>query len=331
LDVTFAFRRSKALLTAVELGVFGVLAEQRHAAGPLAEHLGLHGRGAQDFFDALVALGMLTRDSAGVYANTAEAACYLDPRAADYIGDALNRVSNRVYGNWHHLGAALQSGRPQSGALGVGGYDALYADADRIATFLRGMTGTSLIFARAIAAAFCWEEFRSVVDIGTAEGCVPVQLARCHPHLSVAGYDLPCIEPFFRRYVTHNGFSELRFHAGSFLTEPLPSADAMIMSRILHNWGLPTKRMLLEKAFAALPARGALIVCETLIDDERQNNSDAMLSSLHMLIETADGYEATGADYMGWLNDAGFRDMQILELGCAQSAIVAFKGSQREW
>jgi hypothetical protein len=68
-----------------------------------------------------------------------------------------------------------------------------------------------------------------------------------------------------------------------------------------------------------------------LIDDERQNNSDAMLSSLHMLIETADGYEATGADYMGWLKDAGFRDMQVLELCCAQSAIVAFKGSQREW
>ena len=273
LDVAFAFRRSKTLLTAVELGIFGVLAAQPRAAGPLAGHLGLHGRGTEDFFDALVALGMLTRDGAGMYANTAEAAAYLDPRAEDYIGDALIRVSNRIYGNWQHLGAALHTGRPQSGAFGAGGYDALFADAHSTETFLRGMTGTSLLFARALAVSFPWEELLSVVDIGTAEGCVPVHLARCHPHLTVAGYDLPCVEPFFRRYVARQGLSDLLFHTGNFLTEPLPGADAMIMSRILYNWGLPTKRMLLEKAYAALPAGGSLIVCETLIDDARQNNS----------------------------------------------------------
>jgi hypothetical protein len=44
-----------------------------------------------------------------------------------------------------------------------------------------------------------------------------------------------------------------------------------------------------------------------------------------MLIETADGYEATGADYVGWLKDVGFRHAHILDLACAQSAVVAFK------
>src|SRR5262245_29190686 len=128
LDTAFAFRRSKTLLTAVELGVFAALAERPRTASGLAEQLGLHGRAAADFFDALVALDVLTRDAAGNYANSAEAACFLDPRAEGYIGNALVRVSSRVYVNWHHLGDALRSGQPQSGAFGVGGYDALYAD-----------------------------------------------------------------------------------------------------------------------------------------------------------------------------------------------------------
>jgi len=63
LQLGFAFWGSKTLLSAVELGVFSALAD----AGPLdgealRERLGLHPRSATDFFDALVALGMLERE-----------------------------------------------------------------------------------------------------------------------------------------------------------------------------------------------------------------------------------------------------------------------------
>jgi hypothetical protein len=42
------------------------------------------------------------------------------------------------------------------------------------------------------------------------------------------------------------------------------------MGRILHNWDLRTKIMLLRKAYEAVPAGGALIVYERLIDDDRR-------------------------------------------------------------
>ncbi len=325
MEIAFAFRRSKVLLTAVELGLFGTLARQPCDATTLAKQLGLHGRGAQDFFDALVALGMLTRNADGDYSNTGEAEQFLNPGSNTYIGDALGRVSQRVYPNWHQLGTALRSGQPQSGAFGIGGYEALYADARNTDIFLRGMTGTSVILANGLADAIAWVNYRDVVDVGCAEGHVSMQLACHHPHLRIAGFDLPCVRPAFERYVAQNGSSNLQFHAGDFHRDALPHADALIMSRILHNWGLSTKRMLLEKAYAALSPNGALIVCETLIDAARTSHVEAMLSSLHMLIETADGYEATAADYIGWMTDAGFRETYVRDLGCAQSAIVGIK------
>lgn len=66
-----AFRASKALLSAVELGVFSALAEEPLDAAELAERTAIHPRGALDLFDALVALGMLERTD-GRYANTPE-------------------------------------------------------------------------------------------------------------------------------------------------------------------------------------------------------------------------------------------------------------------
>jgi Dimerisation domain len=56
------FRESKTLLSAVELDVFTLLAQRPLELVPLAEKSGVHARGARDFFDALVALGLLERD-----------------------------------------------------------------------------------------------------------------------------------------------------------------------------------------------------------------------------------------------------------------------------
>jgi len=80
-----AFWGSKTLLSAVELDVFMVLAREPMDASTLRKHLGLHERSALDFFDALVALGMLDRQD-GLYSNTPETDFYLDKAKPSYIG-----------------------------------------------------------------------------------------------------------------------------------------------------------------------------------------------------------------------------------------------------
>lgn len=41
------------------------------------------------------------------------------------------------------------------------------------------------------------------------------------------------------------------------------------MGHILHDLDLPTKKMLIKKAFDAIPVGGALVVYEAIIDDDR--------------------------------------------------------------
>src|SRR4029077_9832636 len=147
----------------------------------------------------------------------------------------------------------------------------------------------------------------TVVDVGCAEGAVPVQIALRHEHITGGGFDLPVLGPVFEEYGESFGLGErLRFHGGDFFADPLPQADVLVMGHILHDWSLDEKMALLRKAYDALPEGGALIVYEAMIDDERRHNAFGLLMSLNMLIETPAGFDYTAADCRSWMADIGF-------------------------
>jgi O-methyltransferase domain/Dimerisation domain len=322
----FGFWESKTLLSAVELGLFTELAKGPAYLGDLSRRLGLHDRSARDFLDALVALRVLDRQD-GLYRNTAETDLFLDRAKPSYAGGLLEMANARLYESWGSLTEALKTGRNQNEAKESGDvFAALYADPDRLRGFLVAMSGVSLAAAQAIAAKFPWQDHKSFVDIGTAQGMVPVTIARAYPHLSGAGYDLPEVKPVFEEFIAQHGMQErVKFLSGNFFTDPLPTADVLIMGHILHDWDLAEKRMLLEKAHTALPKGGALIVYESMIDDERRQNVFGLLMSLNMLIETTGGFDFTGADCQAWMREAGFTQTRVEPLTGADSMVVAVK------
>jgi hypothetical protein len=324
--VGFGFWASKTLLSAVELGLFTELAKGPADLVTLSRGLGLHDRSARDFLDALVALKMLDRED-GLYGNTPEADYFLDRAKPSYVGGLLEMANARLYESWGALTEALKTGRNQNEAKESGDVFAeLYADPDRLRGFLAAMSGVSLGAAQAIAAKFPWKDYKTFVDIGTAQGMVPVTIARAHNHLSGAGYDLPEVKAVFEEFIAQQGVSDrVKFLAGSFFTDALPTADVLIMGHILHDWDLAQKRMLLEKAHAALPKGGALIVYESIIDDARRENAFGLLMSLNMLIETPGGFDFTGADCQGWMREAGFSQTRIEPLTGPDSMVVAIK------
>jgi SAM-dependent methyltransferase len=329
LDVAYAFWRSKALFSAVELDVFTTLADSPLDLATLASRTGVHQRGARDFFDALVALGLLHRDSAGRYGNQPDTDLFLDRRKSTHLGGLLEHLNARHFQNWSRLTQALQTGAPQSGALADGNYPALYSDKAVQDLFLNGMTAGSLIAARALAAIFPWHRYRRVIDIGAAQGCVPVEIASAHPHLTGGGFDLPAVETAFNHYVSRHRLSgRLTFYPGDFLSDALPQADVLVMGRILHNWDHSTRLLLLHKAYRAVSPGGALIVYDPLIDDDR-SKPHGLLSSLNMLVETKGGSEYLGEECREWMTQVGFQHIHITPLGDMHSAIVGTKPGSR--
>ena len=326
LHLGLGFWASKTLLSAVELGLFTHLADGPRDAKTVAMDLELHQRGTRDFLDALVSVGMLERIGEA-YRNSAATDLFLDRNKPSYVGGMLEMANARLYPFWGSLTEALRTGHPQNEAkVGENFFTALYEDADRLEQFLHAMTGISMGDAHAMAEKFPWDRYKTVIDIGTAECCVPVQVAKRHPHLSGGGFDLPPVAPIFEKHVASSGLADrLQFYPGDFFSDPLPSADVLVMGHLLHDWSLDEKLMLLRKACDALPGGGALIVYESIIDDDRRANTFGLLMSLNMLIETQDGSDYTGADCQSWMADVGFRDTYVEALAGPDSMVVGIK------
>ncbi|MDE3180778.1 MAG: methyltransferase, partial [Acidobacteriota bacterium] len=277
--------------------------------------------------DALVALGFLQRSN-GKYANAPDAELFLDKHKPSYVGGILEMANNRLYPFWNNLTVALRTGQLQNEAKGGGGdlFPAIYADPERLKEFLKSMTGLSNGANRAIASRFPWKNYKTAADIGAAQGDLIVQVALANPHISGLGFDLAEIAPVFEEYVSANGLSSrVAFQAGSFFLDALPKADVMMMGHILHDWNLEEKKMLVAKAYEAIPKGGALIVYDSIIDDDRSQNAFGLLMSLNMLIETVGGFDYTASDCVGWMKEAGFRETRVEHLTGPDSMVVGVK------
>lgn len=321
------FWASKTLLSAIEMGVFTELAKHPEDLKTLQGRLGLHIRSAQDFLDALVALGFLIR-SDGLYQNTPETDFFLDRHKPSYIGGILEMANHRLYPFWGRLTEGLRTGLPQNelreGTAPL--FEALYADPARLKAFLKAMSGLSRGSAIAIGQKFDWTAYSTFVDMGTAQGDTAVQIARLNPHLHGIGFDLPEVGPIFEEYVEQNSLSgRVRFVPGSFFTGELPKADVVVMGHILHDWDLEKKRELVAKAYESLPEGGSFLVYESIIDDDRCTNAFGLMMSLNMLIETPGGFDYTGADCQEWMRDAGFRETRVEHLIGPESMVVGVK------
>lgn len=327
LQIGLGFWASKTLLSAVEMGVFTELADRPESLEAVQGRLGLHPRAARDFLDALVALGLLAREN-GVYSNTPATDLFLDRKKPSYVGGILEMANQRLYGFWGHLTEGLRTGQPQNEVRGGGQplFETLYADPARLRAFLKAMTGLSHGSALAIAAKFPFKNYKSVCDVGAAQGDTAAQIALAHPHLNVFGFDLPEVGPIFEEYASQLKLDgRLTFLPGSFFDMPLPKADVIVMGHVLHDWDLETKKMLIRKAYDALPDGGAYIVYELIIDDDRSKNALGLMSSLNMLIETYGGFDYSGADCQGWMREIGFKETRVEHLVGPDSMVVGIK------
>jgi len=331
MQVGMGFFASKTLLSAVELELFTKLAMQPMAGKEIAAALQLNPRAIPDFPDALVALKFLRREGDGPdarYSNTPESAFFLDRKSPGYIGGILEMANARLYRFWADLTEALKTGMPQNETKHSGEpmFVKLYADPARLEQFMNAMSGVSAGNYRKLARKFDFSGFKTLCDVGGATGQLSCMVAAANPHMRCTSFDLPKVVPIATRKIQQAGLTDrVTAVGGDFFADPLPKADIITMGMILHDWNLEKKQALIRKAYDALPPGGAFVVIEALIDDARRENAFGLMMSLNMLIEFGDAFDYSGADFVGWCREVGFRNFRIIPLTGPSSAAVAYK------
>lgn len=331
MQVGLGFYAAKVLQSATELDLFSKLAKQPMTGAMIADALALHPRAIPDFPDALVALGFLERDGDGpdaVYRNTPETTHFLNRESPDYVGGILEMAADRGYRFWADFTDALRTGAAQNETKHSQApmFETLYSDEARLEQFMNAMVGASAERFRVLARTFDFSKYDTLCDIGGATAQLSRIVSAAHPDIRCTSFDLPAVVPIAERHIAAAGLSErVTAVGGDFFTDSFPRADIITMGMILHDWNLEKKMMLIRKAYDALPDGGAFIAIEALIDDARRENVFGLLMSLNMLIEFGDAFDFTGADFIGWCKEVGFKNFEVIPLAGPASAAVAYK------
>jgi acetylserotonin N-methyltransferase len=308
LELLQAFRKSKTMFAAVELGIFDALSTQGRTIEQLASQLELNSDALERLLDALIGLGLLRRVGSE-YSNTPAATTYLTSdsprRMTGYI-----RYSNDVsWLLWQHLESAIRTGdNLWQQAFGWDGpifANFFKTDAAK-REFLMGMHGFGLISSPHVVEAFDLSEFRHLVDLGGATGHLVIAACRRYPHLRGTVFDLPDAVPLAREMIAQYELSDrITVVAGDFFSDALPAADLYCVGRILHDWSESKINVLLQKAFSHLPSGGAILVGEKMLAADKRGPDWAQMQNLNMLTCT-EGKERTLAEYEQLLTRAGF-------------------------
>lgn len=318
-----SFTVSKLLLSALEVDVFTALANSAEGSAETEElraATGLHARAATDFFDALVALGLLEK-TAGRYRNSPLTQAHL-VRGENYRGGFLEGANFVLYPAWGQLTEALRTGRPQA----KGDFEAMLSDPVARQTFLAMQDALSAPLVPQLLEAFDFGPYATLADIGGARGNLAGLILRAQPQLTARVFDRPQnAEPCAEHAKALGVDGRLEFTGGDFFagTDPLPSADVLVIGHVLADFSVDERKRLVAKAFTAVEPGGALLVYDPMPGDEPE--LPALVASLHMLVMTPAGAGYHPGDLEQWMRVAGFTDVAKHPLLLGNSLVVARK------
>lgn len=331
MQIGMGFWASKTLLTGVNIGLFTLLAKGELSGNDIKSKLKLNDRGLYDFLDTLVALGFIERRGlreTALYSNSEDTDLFLDKAKPTYCGGILELANNRLYPNWNYLEDGLKTGlsydqlKPDSKPL----FEEVYSSSEKLTEFLSAMGGLQMGNFIALSNTFDFSNYTTLCDIGGAGGYLSAQVVINNNHMNCTSFDLPQVTPIAAENLKNMGLNDrVTALSGDFFKEEFPKADVITMGNILHDWGTEDKKMLIQKAYNALPQGGSLIVIENVIDNNRSENAFGLMMSLNMLLETSEGYDFSAADFKIWAREIGFKDINTMQLTGPASAIIALK------
>jgi acetylserotonin O-methyltransferase len=328
IELIDAFRRSKVMFAAVSLGLFDRLTEGPKDAGTLASLTRTDGGAVERLLDACVAMNLLTKRD-GRYANLPVTETYLSRSGPSTLSGYILYSNRALYPLWTHLDDAIREGsnRWEQTLRSPGSiFDHFFESEEAKRDFLAGMHGFGLLSSPRVAAAFDLTGFDRLVDLGGATGHLAIEICKRYSSIRAAVFDLPGVAQVAGQYINRSGIGDrIEFIAGDFFQDPLPEADLFAVGRVLHDWSEERIGRLLHKIYDRLPGRGALLIAERLLDEDKTGPLSSLLQSLNMLVCT-EGKERTLSEYEAILRETGFAEIHGRKTGGTLDAILAVKG-----
>jgi len=321
-ELIYAFRESKALFAACDLGIFDLLHESSgpQSAKEISSKMSANVDATIRLMDTLVALELLEKTKQGeswLYSNTEMAKEFLTKSSPNSVDGYIKHSNKLLYHLFSNLESAVREGSNQwTNTFGQSSEDAWKAayntEEDRL-RFLGAMHSTSRHSCHAVVTAFDLSKFQSCCDLGGGTGAMAYTLCQYYPNMKITVCELQSVMDVahhFRPSLEDCPNQEnVSYVAGDFLQPDLPKADLYILCRVLPDWPEEKVGLILSNAFKCLSPGGCLLIAERFLNENKTGPRGTLLQSLNMLVQTH-GKERTATEYKELLQKQGFVDIQ---------------------
>jgi hypothetical protein len=328
-DIATGFCVSQTFSTACTLGLFEALSKGPATAEDLSQRIHIHPQGCRRLLVALTHLGLVEREN-GLYRNS-ELGNFCTSKSPVTL-EPLAMFGHPFYHMWEFLPDALREFSPRwQQALGTTAdevYAALYEDPVRLRRFAQMMNAFSVPEGQEIAERFDFTPYQCVLDVAGGPGGIVLQIGLRYPHLRGIIMDLAPVCEVAAEYIHASGLTgRFATAAADLFTGPYPQgADVIVLGHILHNWSDESCRKILRNCFEALPTQGVLLVSQKVLNNDFSGTRFALMLDLTMLVAAESGArERSEAEYGSLLEEAGFRDMEVVRIDAPRDLIVACK------
>jgi SAM-dependent methyltransferase len=322
-NTAFAMVQTKVLGTAVDLNLFGIIAEGRDTTSAIAASAGISQRAAGSVLKALTAMGFLQRkDDTFILADGTRS--YLVPGAEEYMGDYVVE-SGSIWEDLGELTEVIQSGNNIEDD-----------DEEELDEYFKGIVEGLFVenYQVANAAAEHLEIGKTrkdlrILDVAAGSCVWSVPMAQLDPGSHVDAMDFPAVVDYAVEFTERHGVTD-QF---TFLPGDLEDYDfgediydLVIIGHICHGLGEERSRALMAQAHRALKDSGELLLADQIMNDEKTGPLFPTLLGVHLLLYTDEGKVFSLGEFERWMKQAGFDNIESFSIPPHTPFLLGTKG-----
>jgi predicted O-methyltransferase YrrM len=310
------FMESRILLSGAELDIFTKLADHPHSAVELAEANHWHPRPLTVLLDALAAMGLLVKN-ADQYQTEPAAAPYLTMPSPDSVLPMVRHAAT-IWNNWSNLTTIVKD---------TGGADripAAFKNMDDLKAFIGAMHVVGQTMADELVSIIGPGQATRLLDVGGASGTYTMAFLKASPRLQATLFDRPPVVEMARERLAAAGLlNRVTLVAGDFYHDQLPAGhDLALLSAIIHQNSPDQNLNLYRQVFESLLPGGRLIIRDHVMKPDRTSPKSGAVFAINMLVGTPGGGTYTFQEIEQGLQQAGFRQVTLLDEGEPMRGLV---------
>jgi hypothetical protein len=323
IQMAVALWKARAVYAAARLELADLIADGQLTAEELALTTGMHAPSLRRLLRALASCGVLTEAEPTRFALTPLGAALRIGASGAARATILTLAGDWQWKAWDNFLYSLRTGKPALlEVFGKSLFEYLAANPEDGDHFDEAMVGMHGADGFAVAEAYDFSSFRTLVDLGGGTGALLTAILQSNEHLRGVLFELPKTIPQARNLIEARGLSErCEVAAGDFFKEVPLDHDVYILAHVLHDWRDEQALPLLRNCRKAIPKHGRLLIIDSVLPLGDTPHQGKMMDLL--MLTVTGGIERTAEEFSALLASANFELTRVIPTSTHQSVVEA--------